>query len=142
MRFWLFVLILAIALSSVPLLKNNSSSYMRSALSVLQRSIPIARAPFAKALSAGPVQAVQHLQHSSTAPATHHSATPTATMTGDALPQRQQNPMPILEKAGPADAKKAEGLPKLSAEDFRVYNRLAVMMDAYVIYLPTAPLSL
>lgn len=43
-----------------------------------------------------------------------------------------QNPMPVLSQAGPADAKKAEELPKLSTEEFRVYNRLAVMMDAYV----------
>jgi len=40
--------------------------------------------------------------------------------------------MPVLSQAGPADAQKAEELPKLSASDFRVYNRLAVMMDAYV----------
>ncbi|KAK5947486.1 hypothetical protein PMZ80_001636 [Knufia obscura] len=49
----------------------------------------------------------------------------------DALPQQTQNPMPVLEKAGPADPKKAEELPKLSADEFRVYNRLAVIMDAY-----------
>ncbi|KAK5081916.1 hypothetical protein LTR70_009251 [Exophiala xenobiotica] len=47
----------------------------------------------------------------------------------DALPQ--QNPMPVLEKAGPADPEKAEELPKLSTDEFRQYNRLAVMMDAY-----------
>lgn len=43
-----------------------------------------------------------------------------------------QNPMPVLSKAGPADEQKAAELPKLSTEDFRIYNRLAVMMDAYV----------
>ena len=48
----------------------------------------------------------------------------------EAIPQ--QNPMPVLSEAGPADQKKAQELPKLSTEDFRIYNRLAVMMDAYV----------
>lgn len=48
----------------------------------------------------------------------------------EAIPQ--QNPMPTLSEAGPADAQKVQELPKLSTEDFRIYNRLAVMMDAYV----------
>ncbi|KAK5078196.1 hypothetical protein LTR51_000383 [Lithohypha guttulata] len=47
----------------------------------------------------------------------------------ESLPQ--QNPMPVLSDAGPADAKKAQELPKLSIQDFQIYNRLAIMMDAY-----------
>ena len=118
MRFWLLVLVVAVALTSIPLFTGNS--YMRSALSLAQRSIT-KRVPFVKNIPVVPT--IQHLHHSTSA--TEQPATMT-----DALPQ--QNPMPVLEKAGPADPKKAEELPKLSADDFRVYNRLAVMMDAYV----------
>jgi len=118
MRFWFFVLILAVGLSSIPLLTSNT--YMRSAWSLVQRSVT-RRIPSAKKIPV--VSTSRHLQPSST---TTHQRT---TMT-DALPQ--QNPMPVLEKAGPADPKKAEELPKLSADEFRQYNRLAVMMDAYV----------
>lgn len=39
--------------------------------------------------------------------------------------------MPVLSEAAPADPKKVQELPKLSSADFQVYNRLAVMMDAY-----------
>lgn len=124
MRLWLIVLIIAVSLSSIPLLTTPTGTYMRSALSLAQRSIT-KRIAFPLHRSS----VVPALQHSTTA--THQSATPTATMT-DALPQQTQSPMPVLEKAGPADPKKAEELPKLSADEFRVYNRLAVMMDAYV----------
>lgn len=44
-------------------------------------------------------------------------------------------PIEILGKDAPAPTKESEPeLPKLSMEDFRVYNRLAVMMEAYVSY--------
>jgi hypothetical protein len=39
-------------------------------------------------------------------------------------------------------ASSAPQLPKLSAEEFRVYNRLAVMMDAYVSFYESSPLGL
>lgn len=42
-----------------------------------------------------------------------------------------QNAMPVQSEAGSAGVKKVEELPKLSTEDFRIYNRLAAMMDAY-----------
>ncbi|KAK4904101.1 hypothetical protein LTR66_017943 [Elasticomyces elasticus] len=42
------------------------------------------------------------------------------------------NPMPVLSEASRPDPKLvAQELPTLSASDFRVYNKLAVMMDAY-----------
>ncbi len=132
MRIWLIVLIVAAALSSIPLLLP-SIPYMRSALSFVQRSIP-ERVDLTKQLAT--TTAFSHIRQSTTTP--HH----TKIMT-DSLPQQTLNPMQVLEKAGPADPKKAEELPKLSADEFRVYNRLAVMMDAYVSFPPTlsSPLS-
>jgi len=130
MRFWLIVLIFAVALTSIPLLTDTGStrSYMRSTLSLAQRAIT-RRVLFTSNPSVVP--SLQRLQHSATETtiAIDHSA---PTSMPDTLPPQAQNPMPVLEKAGPADPKKAEELPKLSADDFRVYNRLAVMMDAYV----------
>ena len=58
------------------------------------------------------------------------------TFTSQAQPKMVEptppNPMPVLSKAGLADEKKVEELPKLSSDDFRIYNRIAVMMDGYV----------
>lgn len=43
------------------------------------------------------------------------------------------NPMPVLSAADPTHTAEVDKvLPKLSAAEFRAYNRLAVMMDAYV----------
>lgn len=55
---------------------------------------------------------------------------PQTTIMAETIPQ--QNPMPVLSEAAPADPVIAQELPKLSTEDFRIYNRLAIMMDAYV----------
>lgn len=50
------------------------------------------------------------------------------------------NPMPVLSQAGaPREEDVADALPKLSAADFRAYNRLAVMMDAYVSISDSPP---
>jgi len=138
MRFWLIVLIFAVALTSIPLITDTGSTriYMRSALSLAQRVIT--RQAFSTNNSLA-VPSLQRLQHSTTASTTaiDHSA---LTSMPDTLPPPAQNPMPVLEKAGPADPKKAEELPKLSTDEFRVYNKLAVMMDAYVSP-PMIPLS-
>ena len=105
MRLWLIVLMVAIALSSVPLLRN---SIRRAITTSVWHSIPkvATSVSFSTKL---PTQQITNMAEAT-----------------------QANPMPVLSKAGPADAQKAEELPKLSASDFRVYNRLAVMMDAYV----------
>ncbi|KIX04341.1 uncharacterized protein Z518_05209 [Rhinocladiella mackenziei CBS 650.93] len=47
----------------------------------------------------------------------------------DAVPPAP--PTSLGQNAAPATEQNEPELPKLSAEDFRVYNRLAVMMDAY-----------
>ena len=112
MRYWLLILMVAVASPLFPLLKSNFGP----AVSAFRRSVATRLAS---------------AQPRSLSSSTYPTATSTRLSTmAEAIPQ--QNPMPVLSEAGPADQTKAQELPKLSTEDFRIYNRLAGMMDAYV----------
>lgn len=58
----------------------------------------------------------------------------TKALSPTALPEgpAPKAPLPPLSEASQVDDEKVENLPSLSPEDFRIYNKLAVMMDAYV----------
>lgn len=109
MRIWVLILMIAVAFKAIPVLRNCISI----TTSLLYRNLP---------------QALVSANHFTSDTRQQGPKAHTTIMT-ESLPQ--QNPMPVLSKAGPADVKKTQELPKLSTEDFRVYNRLAVMMDAY-----------
>lgn len=105
MRYWLLVLMLAIALPLFP---------------IIRRSFVPAASVASKFIHRTPQSIVKQV----------HTSVEAGSIMTEAIPQ--QNPLPVLSKAAPADPIKAQELPKLSTEDFRIYNRLAIMMDAYV----------
>ena len=110
MRLWLVILLVAIGFT---IFQQDVVGHMRSIFRTVRRTASSTRTLAPKSLS---TTLTSHFSIQSTNMAEACS----------------QNPMPVLSEAGPADTKKAEELPKLSTDDFKVYNRLAVMMDAYV----------
>lgn len=112
MRYWLIVLMLAIAAPFIPIFRRALTPSISAASYLLTRNVS---------------------QTTIFSSATIKSPSLQSEIMTEALPQ--QNPLPILSEAAPADPIKAQELPKLSTEDFRIYNRLAIMMDAYVSIL-------
>lgn len=108
MRYWLIILMLAIAAPFAPILRRAVTPAISLASHLITRNTSSAASQ--SLTTSKPLSKVN-------------------TMT-EAIPQ--QNPLPVLSRAAPADPIKAQELPKLSTEDFRIYNRLAIMMDAYV----------
>lgn len=120
MRLWFIIIVLAILLTLEPtgMIRTGIRDTTLSAQRVLLGRLPsIYRI-------AVPISASTRQSISTSAQA--HSTAMTEVQGGAA------NPLPVLSKAAPADSKKVEELPKLSTQDFRIYNRLAIMMDAYV----------